>query len=103
MPSRITPDERQLLARAMRRLRMERGLGLREAAALFGLDYSSLSRMENGQRWLPPADRIAEAFGVTVEDVLRPCPHCAYTPPAGFTCNRCGTASEFEMDRILGS
>ena len=90
--------EQQLLARAARRLRMERGMNLRQAAGRLDLDYTNLSRLENGKRGLRrnarhpalTAESIAAAFGVTVEEVRRPCPRCGYTPPAGFTCDRCG-------------
>lgn len=85
--------ERELLARAVRRLRTERGMGLRAAGVLLGLNASNVSRLENGQRRPLPAERIAGAFGVTVAEVRAPCPQCRYRPSAGFQCLRCGTAA----------
>ncbi len=96
-----SPAERLLLARAMHRLRMERGMSLREVAALFGLDASNVYRAEAGTRRPLPAARIAAVFGVTEEEVRRPCPHCGYAPSAGFTCGRCGASGcEPEHDVI---
>lgn len=79
--------------RALRRLRLERGLGIADVAVLFGIDKSEISRWEHNQRIPPSPDWIAKVFGVTVAEVLAPCPHCGYTPPTGYRCLRCGTAA----------
>jgi hypothetical protein len=37
--------------------------------------------------------RIADVFGVTIDELLMPpapCPQCDGDPPPGFTCNTCG-------------
>jgi transcriptional regulator with XRE-family HTH domain len=86
--------ERDLLARAMRRLRLERGWSLRDVASRAGLNFSQISRAENGLR-RPLAPFVqAGIFEVGVSEVLKPCPHCGYDPPAGYMCLRCGTAKE---------
>lgn len=81
-------------ARAMRRLRMERGLGYQEAGALLGIHPSTVCRAEHGKRTPPAAERIAAAFGVLLADIMTPCPQCRYDPPAGFMCLRCGTRGQ---------
>jgi transcriptional regulator with XRE-family HTH domain len=88
-----TPElsERQLLVCALRRLRRERGLSLHETARLFGLHVSQLSRAENGHRRPPPAGQLAAAFRISRAAALELCPQCAYHPPAGYQCLRCGT------------
>lgn len=96
--TKMSSDERLLLARATRRLRMERGMSFREAGKLFGLDASNVFRAEAGTRRPLPAAQIAEAFGVSEHEVRRPCPRCGYAPPAGFTCNRCGTEGSEQPD-----
>lgn len=108
MPSQMPPAEQQQLARAVRRLRMERGMNLRQAAGLLDLDFTMLSRLENGKRGFRQvrrpaltAERIAEAFGVTVEEVRRPCPRCGYAPRAGYICGRCGTEGEQPGDELV--
>lgn len=83
-----SPEWRRL---AMRRLRLEHGWTLRQVGQKVGLNASQVSRAENGLRrpWTIPV--ICGVFGVTEEDAMIPCPHCGYRPPAGFTCQRCGT------------
>ena len=80
------------LARAIRRFRVEGRMTMGQMAALLGLDRSVISRIERGER--SPAMRargVAKALGITVEELLAPCPHCRYEPDAGYQCLRCGT------------
>jgi len=83
-----------VVALAMRRLRRERGLNYHQAGKLLCVNGSNVCRAEHGQRGPLPAGRVAEAFGVSVAEVLTPCPHRRYSPPAGYMCLRCGTGTE---------
>src|SRR5918997_360460 len=60
------------LARKLRVLRAERGLTLREAEELTGVDKDTLSKIERGLRH--PYDvtlsKLAKGYGVPVEDLL---------------------------------
>ena len=60
------------LARKLRVLRAERGLTLREAEQLTGVDKDTLSKIERGLRH--PYDvtlsKLAKGYGVPVEDLL---------------------------------
>lgn len=81
-------------AMALRRLRMEQGLSMEQAGRRLRLSAGHVSRMEAGRRPPVSSEWIASAFGVPVEDVLGPCPHCRYRPPAGYLCLRCGSWTE---------
>ena len=57
----------------LRQKRWEMGLTVREAAALVGIDIGQLSRIERtGRTTRETAERIAECFGVSEENVLYP-------------------------------
>lgn len=90
----------------VRRLRRLRGWTQEEAGVRFGAIHGevwsnavwSAAETTGGTRqraWT--ADElvsVAELFGVTVGDLLAECcSQCGGTPPAGFTCNTCGSAS----------
>jgi transcriptional regulator with XRE-family HTH domain len=82
------------LAHGLRRVRHEYGLNMSEMATLLGVHTSTISRVESGERlanhWRPEA--VALDSGMPVEELLRACPHCHYSPPDGFVCRRCGCA-----------
>jgi hypothetical protein len=86
------PADSLLLRRAMRRHRKEAGLSVVGAAALFGLDPSGYSRAETGARAPFSAYAQSRMFGIPPARVLEPCPRCAYAPPPGYTCDRCGAS-----------
>ncbi len=57
----------------LRELRVSRKWSLREAASHAGIDFSTLSRIENGQRRaVSPTilNKIAEVYGVEMDDLL---------------------------------
>jgi transcriptional regulator with XRE-family HTH domain len=90
-------DRPDSIARGLRRIRIEHGWQQREVAALLGVHTSTVSRIESGNRkvrWPFGARVIAERLGVQVGYLLRDCPQCAYKPPHGYQCLRCGTVSE---------
>ena len=60
---------KQSAASLLRDLRRERGRSLRSAAADIGVAPSQLSRIERGQRGLPPemTDRLSHYYGVPAE------------------------------------
>jgi transcriptional regulator with XRE-family HTH domain len=68
------------LARKLRVLRAERGLTLREAEELTGVDKDTLSKIERGLR--RPYDmtlsKLAKGYGVPVEELLEEPDHLAY-------------------------
>jgi transcriptional regulator with XRE-family HTH domain len=73
---------RDTLARKLRVLRAERGLTLREAEALTGVDKDTLSKIERGLRH--PYDvtlsKLAKGYGVPVEELLEEPVPLAETP-----------------------
>lgn len=79
----------------MRRIRLERGMSLAEAARVLKCSVSQLSRVERGQRWADPKV-ISAAYEVPVSELLVPCPQCRYAPPPGFTCRECGATTPAE-------
>jgi transcriptional regulator with XRE-family HTH domain len=90
----VTPD---IVARGLRRIRLELGLQQHDVAALLGVHTSTVSRIESGTRkvrWAADARAIADRLGVGVGYLTRDCPQCAYQPPRGYQCLRCGTADE---------
>lgn len=86
----VAMTERELLAAAMRRLRMQRGWTQTYVAERAGLAISQISRSEAGTR--PPMTAAVQAgvFEVDEAEVRAPCPHCGYHPPPGFMCMTCG-------------
>jgi transcriptional regulator with XRE-family HTH domain len=79
------------VARGIRRVRLERGWTLRDAALLLGGDPSRISRIENGERGTPDPAEAAGKLGVPLPYLIAPCPQCGYQPPHGYLCLRCGT------------
>jgi DNA-binding XRE family transcriptional regulator len=86
------------VALGIRRLRFERGLLMYEMGALLGVDTSTISRIESGQRrfgYLLVNPRVTAALlGISLVDLLRPCPQCGYEPLAGYQCQSCGMYGE---------
>lgn len=84
----------------MRTYRHARGYSQDELAAKLGWVKQVVSTAEatpysKRQRKLGLDETIliAEALGVTLDDLMRPvppCVTCANEPPKGFTCNECG-------------
>lgn len=87
----LEPSSPQRRALAMRRLRLERGWTVAQVGQKVGLNASQISRAENGLRRPFTIPVICGVFEVIEAEVLRPCPHCTYQPPAGYACLRCGT------------
>jgi DNA-binding XRE family transcriptional regulator len=86
-----------VIARGIRRVRLERGLTMRAMAGLLGVHTSTVCRIESGNRQVRghwKIHGIAALLGVPVEHLLAACPACGYEPPAGHQCMRCGTRSE---------
>lgn len=78
--------------------RIELGHGMNRFAELAGISSAALSRIENGRRNPLPETlkRISDTLGCDVADLridgpAVSCPTCQGEPPAGFTCNTCGT------------
>ena len=86
--------KRELEAASMKRLRLMRGWSLRQVAERAGINASQISRAENGKRKPLTMYQQAGIFGVPVEQVLIPCPHCGYAPPPGYMCLTCGQGSQ---------
>jgi Helix-turn-helix len=86
------------IARGIRRFRLERGLPMRATGALLGVNVSTISRIESGERrfgYLLVNPRVTAALlGISVVDLLRPCPRCGYQPSSGYQCQNCGTCGE---------
>ena len=83
-----------VIARGIRRVRLERGLTMHAMAGLLGVHTSTVSRIESGKRQVRghwKIHGIAALLGVPVEHLLAACPACGYEPPAGHQCMRCGT------------
>jgi transcriptional regulator with XRE-family HTH domain len=81
--------------RRAREFRQDRGWSLRETGTLVGLNWATLSKIENGAGTsLRCADSIALAFGMPLAVMLTPdsCGHCHGSPGQGFTCQLCGAA-----------
>jgi DNA-binding XRE family transcriptional regulator len=86
------------VALGIRRFRLERGLPMRAMGALLGVNVSTISRIESGERrfgYLLVNPRVTAALlGISLVDLLRPCPQCGYKPRAGYLCQICGTCEE---------
>jgi DNA-binding XRE family transcriptional regulator len=86
------------IALGIRRLRFERGLPMRAMGELLGVNTSTISRIESGERrfgYLLVNPRVTAALlGISIVDLLRPCPQCGYKPLAGYLCQSCGTFGE---------
>lgn len=93
----IAMTRRELLAAAMRRLRVQRGWSLSSVAARAGVNESQISRAENGIRRPMTAAVLAGIFGVTEDEVLAPCPHCHYAPPPGYMCLTCHQGGNIQV------
>jgi transcriptional regulator with XRE-family HTH domain len=81
------------LTAGIARLRAERGLSLSQVAAMLGTGRSTLWRAGSGEDGVPGPEQVAAAFGVTVAELLAPCPHCGGCPAAGYMCLRCRASS----------
>jgi transcriptional regulator with XRE-family HTH domain len=74
----------RLSAAAVKRVRLERGIGLRELATRARISSGYLSDIEKGIRWGSPAvqQRLAAALGVPVSEITfdssthEVCEHC---------------------------
>jgi transcriptional regulator with XRE-family HTH domain len=86
------------VARGIRRVRLERGWTLRDAALLLGCDPSRISRIENGERGTPDPAEAAGKLGVPLPYLMAPCPQCDYQPLQGYLCLRCGTQATSEAE-----
>ncbi len=85
---------RRRRAAGMRRVRLERGWTMREAARRLEHDVSAISRYEDGSR-KPPAIRwIALCYDTTPAEIMAECPRCSYDPPPGYLCLRCGSTGQ---------
>ena len=86
------------VALGIRRQRIERGLPMRAMGELLGVNVSTISRIESGERrfgYLLVNPRVTAALlGISLVDLLRPCPQCGYKPLAGYLCQNCGTYGE---------
>lgn len=66
------------------------------------MDYSTLRRVERGERRVDVDDlaALASVLGVTTAQLLEPptgCATCHGTPPPGFACTECGTTTTKEQ------
>jgi len=86
-----------LVMLGMRRIRIERGLSMRQMGDLLGVHLSAVSRIESGQRraigWGRTPRSVAAMLGVSISELLRICPRCEYRPEPGYRCERCGMVS----------
>lgn len=100
---RYTPDmdSTQIAAVNMRRYRTQAGLTQEELGERIGWSKASVSAAErtvDAPRKrafaLRDVDLVADALGVTPVQMITapaPCATCGGTPPAGMTCQECGT------------
>ena len=91
----LTGDRcKRRVAQGIRRFRVEHGLAMRAMSTLLGVDVSTISRIESGERqysYLLTNPRVTAALlAISVVDLLRPCPQCGYQPLAGYLCQSCG-------------
>jgi transcriptional regulator with XRE-family HTH domain len=72
------------LADRLRLLRAERGLTLKDAGALLGVDRHTLRRVELGvqEPLYPTLKKIADGYGVAVEDLMEADSPLAEAPPS---------------------
>lgn len=86
-----------LVMLGMRRIRIERGLTMRQMGDLLGVHLSAVSRIESGKRRAIGRGRtprsVAAMLGVSVSELLRVCARCEYRPEPGYRCERCGLVS----------
>lgn len=87
----ILPVGDALVRRGITRVAVERGINAAVVSRIFGVNPGTLSRMLSGSRRAWPPPRAAAALGVTVPCLLAACAWCAYEPPSGYTCQRCGS------------
>jgi DNA-binding XRE family transcriptional regulator len=96
---------KRLVALGIRRLRLERGLPMRAMGELLGVNTSTISRIESGERrfgYLLVNPRVTAALlGISLVDLLRPCPQCGYQPVLGYLCQACGTCGERGMSTLI--
>jgi transcriptional regulator with XRE-family HTH domain len=98
----VTPN--QLVAYNMRRIRRSRGLTQEQLGDRLSWSHASVSAAERsvGGKRVKKFDAdeivaIAGALGIDAADLLAgilPCAHCNGEPPAGFTCQACGTEGD---------
>lgn len=104
----MTPN--QVVAFNMRRLRRDRGWTQQELGErLGGRSNASVSAMERSceSKRVKKFDAdeiamIADVLGVTPNELFTPrtpCPNCQDSPPAGFTCRKCGAEGEIAGGR----
>jgi transcriptional regulator with XRE-family HTH domain len=72
--SRFTEAEGKIFGEELRRLRKEAGMSTKQFGEYIGISQTYLSNLENSNRKPSPqlAQRIAEAFDLTVDDMLVP-------------------------------
>jgi lambda repressor-like predicted transcriptional regulator len=71
-----------------------RGWSSRELSRRAECSASTFTRVKQGRGIaLAAAARIADALGMPLGDLIAPvtCTRCTGKPPAGFTCQECGT------------
>ena len=86
---------------SVRRMRKARGMSAQATAdAITANGYllrrGQLANQECGRIQTITVDQVmaaANAFGVSVSDLLEACSACQGAPPKGFTCNTCGTGT----------
>lgn len=100
--SGVSPVSAAVIAE-LRTLRKELRVSAQQLAdrmteAGYPVKRSVIANLESGRRAEVSIDHVtiaAKALGVDVSALVRrvtdPCPHCKGEPPAGFTCNTCGT------------
>ena len=98
----IRPVHEALVFRGLHRARIQNGYKLADLTSVLGVDRSSASRLLTGNRRPWDSARLAQALGVTVAELLTPCQHCGYIPPAGYTCNDCGSSSSILAEIGMG-
>jgi transcriptional regulator with XRE-family HTH domain len=89
----VTPE--LVFVARIKAIREAHGTTQADLAAKVGLDPSTMTRIERGQRGiaLGEACAIASALGSSLEAMLGTCPCCGNKPHRGFTCNTCGRAA----------
>ncbi len=95
--------EREInINRGLRRFRIQKGINVSNFAIMLGTSKSQVSRIEHlTKAWIRDPHETAFDLGISLKELLAPCPQCNYRPMNNYTCNKCGTSSTENEQRIV--